>query len=353
MSEIRQDQATKRWVIIATERAKRPSDLASAQATQAKTEAYSASCPFCPGNEHLTPPELFAHRDPAGPPNSPGWQVRVVPNRFAALSPECELAIRDRDWFTHLTGAGAHEVVIESPQHNASPATLTLDQVTRVLTAAGQRFETLQLDHRLNYIAFFRNQGAAGGSSLAHPHTQIIATPIAPTNVRLEIEEARRHYDDRLQCVYCETIEREREAAVRVVLETEAFFVFEPYASRWPFETWIVPKHHASVLVPGESGRAEHLALALHATLGALHRGLGDPAYNLVLHEAPLRDSCEDYWHWHIEILPRLSTAAGFELGTGIWINTVLPEEAAAYLRGFLTLPGQARPAAPGRGPHD
>jgi UDPglucose--hexose-1-phosphate uridylyltransferase len=283
----------------------------------------------------MTPPELAAYRDGDGPPNSPGWQVRVVPNRFAALSPEGELAIRDPHWFTNVTGVGAHEVIIESPIHNASPATMDLEHVTRALVLAGQRFEHLQRDRRLNYIAFFRNNGFAAGSSLTHPHTQIIATPIAPTNIRLEIEEARRHYDDRMHCVYCETIEKEREAGVRVVLETEAFLVFEPFASRWPFETWIVPKQHASVLIPAGPEQVRPLADALQTTLRALYRALRDPAYNLVLHEAPLRDSCEDYWHWHIEILPRLSTAAGFELGTGIWINTMLPEDAAAHLRGF------------------
>jgi len=336
MSEIRQDQATKRWVIMAMERAKRPSDLASKEQAASEQPEWSPDCPFCPGNEAMTPPELAADRDSDTSPDSPGWRARVIPNRYAALSPAGELAIRDRYWFTNVTGVGAHEVVIESPIHNASPATMDLDQVTRALALAGQRFEHLQQDRRLSYIAFFRNSGLAAGSSLSHPHTQIIATPIAPTNIRLEIEEARRHYDDRLHCVYCETIEREREAGVRVVLETEAFFVFEPFASRWPFETWLIPKRHSSVLIAAGQDQLRPLAEALRATLRALYQGLGDPAYNLVLHEAPLRDSCEDYWHWHIEILPRLSTAAGFELGTGIWINTVLPEDAAAHLRGFV-----------------
>jgi UDPglucose--hexose-1-phosphate uridylyltransferase len=336
MPEIRQDQATKRWVIMARERAKRPRDLVSKPSGLPPEPERSPTCPFCPGNEAMTPPELAAHRPGGGAPDSPGWQVRVVPNRFPALSPEGELAVRDPYWFTNVTGVGAHEVIIESPLHNASPATMEVEQVTQVLLLAGQRFEHLQRDRRLNYIAFFRNNGLSAGSSLSHPHTQIIATPIAPTNVRLEIEEARRHYDDRMHCVYCETIEKERDAGVRVVLETEAFFVFEPFASRWPFETWIVPTQHASTMASDGEDRMRRLAVVLHRTLRALYLALDDPAYNLVLHEAPLRDSCEDYWHWHIEILPRLSTAAGFELGTGIWINSMLPEEAAAHLRDFV-----------------
>ena len=333
MSEIRQDQATKRWVIMATERAKRPSDLAAPERPAAERVEHSPECPFCPGNESKTPPEVLAYREGGGPPNSPGWQVRVVPNHFAALRPEGQVTVDDPYWFTTVSGVGAHEVIIESPRHDANPATMSLEEIVRVLSAAAERFNALQQDRRLSYVAFFRNHGLAAGSSLRHPHTQIIATPIAPTNVRLEIEEARRHYDDRMHCVYCSMIEREREAGQRVVLETDSYLVLEPFASRWPFETWIVPKTHASAFMVADLSDIAPLADVLRAILNALHRGLGDPAYNLVLHEAPLRDSCEDYYHWHIEILPRLSTAAGFELGTGIWINTVLPEDSAAYLR--------------------
>jgi len=336
MSEIRQDQATKRWVVMATERGKRPSDFAAAEATVEPEPEHSPTCPFCPGNEGKTPPEVFAYRDGDGPPNSPGWEVRVVPNAFPALRLDGDVSIRDPYWFTTVTGVGAHEVIIESPVHNAHPATMEVAELSRVLMAAGRRFNALQEDRRLSYIAFFRNHGRPAGSSLTHPHTQIIATPVAPTNVRQEIEEARRHYDDRMHCVYCETMEQESAAGERVVFETDEYFVFEPYASRWPFETWIVPKQHAPVFTAGDAADVEPLAVALRAALNALYRGLADPAYNLVLHEAPLRDSCEDYWHWHIEILPRLATAAGFELGTGIWINTVLPEHSAEYLRDYV-----------------
>jgi len=321
---------------MATERAKRPHDLVAQGPSPESQPDHSPTCPFCPGNEDMTPPELL--RDGAGTPNGPGWQVRVIPNRFAALAPEGEVAVREPYWFTNLAGVGAHEVIVESPIHNASPATMSVEQITRALFAAGERFRVLAQDRRLSYVAFFRNHGLAAGSSLTHPHTQIIATPVAPTNIRQEIEEARRHYDDRLHCVYCETIEKEREAGVRVVLDTESFLVFEPFASRWPFETWLVPKQHAPVLVAADSDQVRPMAEALQVALRALYQGLGDPAYNLVLHEAPLRDSCEDYWHWHIEILPRLSTAAGFELGTGIWINSVLPEDAAAHLRPYTVL---------------
>jgi len=336
MSEIRQDGATKRWVIMATERAKRPSDMAAPPPGTSDRQARSADCPFCPGNEAMTPPEVLAYREAGGEADSPGWQIRVVPNAFPALSPVGEVAVHDPHGFTWLTGVGRHEVIIETPLHDARPDDVDLDGVARVLEAAAERFDALRQDTRLSYIAFFRNHGRAAGSSLTHPHTQIIATPIAPTNVREEIEEARRYYDDRMTCVYCATIRQEAKAGDRVVLDTDHFLVFEPFASRWPFETWIMPKEHASVLAGTDPSRLRPLAHALHKALKGLYDALGDPAYNLVLHEAPLRDTCEDYYHWHIEILPRLATAAGFELGTGIWINSVLPEQAASYLRDFV-----------------
>lgn len=333
MSEIRQDQATKRWVVIATERAKRPHDLVTPKTDAPPPQPYVADCPFCERNEDKTPPEIMACRDAGTAPNTPGWQIRIVPNRFAALSPGPHVEVRDREWFTSVSGTGAHEVVVESPRHDANPATMTPGDLARVLVMVGERFEALAQDPNLGYVAIFRNNGLAAGSSLTHPHSQIIATPVVPTNVRSEIEEARRHFDDRLYCVYCETIEREIEAGVRVVIDSHDYVVYEPFASRWPFETWILPKRHAPIFAAGTREDVEELSRVLQDVLHRLYAGLGNPAYNLVLHETPLRDSCEDYYHWHIEILPRLSTAAGFELGTGIWINSVLPEEAAAFLR--------------------
>ena len=185
MSEIRQDQATKRWVIMATERAKRPHDLAAKQPMAEKQQEHSADCPFCPGNESMTPPEVLAYREEGGPANSAGWQVRVIPNAFPALRPEGEVVVSQPHWFTSVTGIGAHEVIVESPIHNASPATMSVEHVGLVLQAAAQRFAALQQDKRLRYVALFRNNGRPAGSSLTHPHTQIIATPIAPTVVRL------------------------------------------------------------------------------------------------------------------------------------------------------------------------
>ena len=342
MSEVRQDPPTRRWVVFATERAKRPSDFVTA-ASRPQVPERDENCPFCPGNEARTPPEKLAFRPHGGEPNGPGWSVRVVPNAFPALKPEGQWAIEDPGFYTRLAGIGAHEVLIESPRHNHSPGRMTPDEIAQVLAAAAERFLALTQDRRLSYIAFFRNKGQGAGCSLAHPHSQIIATPVAPTHIREEVAQARTYYDDRVSCAYCDVLRREKELGTRVVADTGHFLVFEPFASRWPFETWIVPWEHRSIIEPTEAGGLKGLAVALRIALGALHDAADDPDYNLVLHEAPLRDSCEDYYHWHIEIAPRLSTPAGFELGTGIWINTVMPEDAADYLRQFAAgQPGSA-----------
>jgi UDPglucose--hexose-1-phosphate uridylyltransferase len=225
---------------------------------------------------------------------------------------------------------------------------MTVEEIACVLRAAQARFYTIAMDPRVSHIAMFRNHGAAAGTSLTHPHSQILASPIAPMVVRQEIEEARRHYDDHLHCIYCELLEQESEAGRRVLLDNESFLVLEPFASRFPFETWILPKQHASALALAEEAGVLALAAALHTTLASLYGALGDPPYNLVLHEAPLRDSCEDYYHWHFEVLPRLATPAGFELSTGIYINTVLPEDSAEYLREFVPSGEQPRLARTG-----
>jgi len=334
MSEIRQDRATKRWVVLATERAKRPHDAVKRSEAAPEPE-YSPDCPFCPGNEDKTPAEVLALRSPGSEPNGPGWQVRVFANRFAALRPEGEVRVENPEWFTSITGVGIHDVIVEHPHHNETPATMTLGEMLLVFEVLSQRFAQLAGDRRLAYLALFRNQGVTAGSSLHHPHAQLIGTPIVPTHVRQELTTAREFYDDAVCCVYCATMQHELADGRRVVLDNDHYCAFTPYASRWPFETWIVPKHHEPVVVFDDRFDTESFARTLQSVLRMLYLGAGNPDYNLVLHQAPLRDSCEDYYHWHMEIVPRLSTPAGFEFGTGIWINTVMPEEAAPYLRSF------------------
>jgi len=290
-------------------------------------------CPFCEGNETQTPPEVYALRD-GSEPNRPGWKVRVVPNKFAALSLSARWEVKRPEVFTTISGYGSHEVIIETPQHNQTLATLPTEQVQLVLQAVLQRMRTLAQDHRIAFVQVFRNHGAAAGTSLIHPHSQLIATPIVPTNIREEIEEARRFYDDRVTCVYCYMLAQEMESGERMVFSTDHYAVFAPFASRFPFELMILPRQHsASFVAEAREEQIAALADVLRRTLLLLYRAANNPDYNAVLHTAPLRDSCMDYYHWHIEIVPRLTTPAGFELGSGIFITTAIPEETAAYLR--------------------
>lgn len=333
MSELRQDIATKRWVIVAKERAKRPHQFLK-QATVQEEPDHRDDCPFCEGNETRTPPEVYALRN-GSEPNQPGWKVRVVPNKFAALSPSTKWeGVQSPDIFTTISGYGSHEVIIETPLHNQTLATLPLEQVELVIQAILQRMRTLAQDPRIAFVQVFRNHGPSAGTSLVHPHSQLIATPIVPTNVREEIEEARRFYDDRVNCVYCYLLEKEQEEDKRIVLSTEHYVVLAPFASRFPFELMVLPRRHsASFMDDVLSEDVTALADILRRTLLLLYHAANNPDYNAVLHTAPLRDSCMDYYHWHIEIVPRLTTPAGFELGSGIFITTAIPEETAAYLR--------------------
>ena len=332
MSELRQDIATKRWVIVSKERAKRPHQFVKQMVVQEEPD-HRDDCPFCEGNEGQTPPEVYAVRN-GSEPNQPGWKVRVVPNKFAALSTSAKWEVKHPEIFTTINGYGSHEVIIETPQHNQTLATLPQEHVQLVLQALLQRMRTLAQDNRIAFVQVFRNHGAGAGTSLVHPHSQLIATPIVPTNIREEIEEARRFYDDRVTCVYCYMLEKELECEERVVLTTDHYVVLAPFASRFPFELMILPRQHrASFVTEARAEEVVFLADALRRTLLLLYRAANNPDYNAVLHTAPLRDSCMDYYHWHIEIVPRLTTPAGFELGSGIYITTAIPEETASYLR--------------------
>jgi len=325
--ELRQEPCTKRWVIISPKRSKRPHDFTKDE-EKLELPPWDESCPFCPGNEGETPPEVFSIQ------GEKGWLARVVPNKFPALSAEItHIEVKGVDPFVSLPGAGRHEVVIESPVHNQTLGNMEVEQIENLVACWLQRYRSLRQDKRLKYICIFRNHGERAGTSLIHPHSQIIATPIVPEHVREEIEEARRYYDDRLRCAYCDVAEKEREADERMVLESDHYLAFTPFASRMPFEVWIVPKKHKPSFDAIDEKEEKDLALVINDLFGALYRGLNDPHYNVLLHSTPLTDSCEDYYHWHLEVLPRITIQAGFELGTGIFINTTSPEEAARYLR--------------------
>ncbi|MCU0641019.1 MAG: galactose-1-phosphate uridylyltransferase [Candidatus Margulisbacteria bacterium] len=332
MPELRQNPATKEWVIIATERSRRPEELGSGPAQFAPNE--HDHCPFCPGKEKATPPELLAYRAYGTEANSPGWWIRIIPNAFPALVPQgIPERFKVEDFFTYMEGLGDHEVIIESPEHQQTIALMEQKQVEEIFLAYRERYLALARDPRFEMVILFKNHGASAGTSLRHPHSQIIATPITPLHIRNRIESAMHYFDDSGTCVYCDMIAKEQKVGARIVSESNNFIVFEPFASRSPFETWVVPKKHASSFETITPENAKELAFVMRGVLRKIYCSLSNPDYNLVLRSAPVHEKNVEYYHWHIMILPRVSAVAGFELGSGIYINTVIPEEAAKFLR--------------------
>ena len=334
MSELRQDPTTREWVIMAPERAKRPQHSSKKQRTDMVPD-WDAYCPFCPGNENLTPPEVF--RLPLSD-QIPDWAVRVVPNRFAALEHNGDTArIKKTNLFNKMDGIGMHEVIIESPSHNIPMALMTYQQMEKVLRTYRQRYNTLKQNRQFKFITLFKNHGLASGTSLAHPHSQLVATPMATPHYRRKFDVALNYYDDFAQCLYCDLIADELERGERIVIETREFIVFHPYASRVPYETWIIPKrHHTSFGLFAEDHLSE-LAVVLKDSLLCLYHSLDNPAFNLMVDTTTTEDETVPCYHWHIRIVPRLNTIAGFEMGSGIYINTSLPEETAALMKQVAT----------------
>jgi UDPglucose--hexose-1-phosphate uridylyltransferase len=329
MPELRKDPVVGRWVIIATDRARRPSDWNGPSPPQTSRE----SCPFCPGNERFTPGEVMATRDAGASPNGSGWTTRVVPNKFPALQIEGGLDRRGEGMYDRMNGIGAHEVVIESPDHSAELSELSLPEIERVLRAYRDRVLDLKNDLRFRYILVFKNHGEAAGASLAHGHTQLIATPIIPNVVAEELEGSLQHFRRKERCVFCDIVEQELRDGTRIVTQNEEFLSFEPFAPRLPFETWLLPRRHVSSFEETDPSAFPALALVLQETLRRLNRALNRPPYNFLIHSAPCAETRLPHYHWHMEIMPKLSRVAGFEWGTGFYINSTPPEEAAAYLR--------------------
>lgn len=337
MNELRQDPTTRNWVIMAPARHVRPHD---AEAGTPSHPDGPSGCPFCPGNEAATPPELWRLGDRAG------WRIRVVPNKFPALMPQHGAVRSNRRTLLTMTGHGHHEVVIESPRHDWDMSTGDEADVLAVLRAYRARYRALQRAADTGLIVIFRNHGPASGTSLDHPHSQILATPIVPLLVRHRLNVARQHFDDIGTCLYVESVGRELAEGSRIVASTGRLAAFEPFASTVPFETWISPCHHAASFGDVSDDTLQDLARLLTRVLYGLREALDDPPYNLVIHSAPIGEEATPYFAWYVQIVPRVSTPAGFELGTGIPINTVLPEDAAAELRariGERVVTGRAR----------
>jgi UDPglucose--hexose-1-phosphate uridylyltransferase len=327
MPELRKDPITGRWVIISSDRGKRPTEF-----SDQRTKKRGGFCPFCAGNERTTPNEVLAYRE-NGQPNGPGWRLRVVPNKFPALQIEGELNKQGEGIFDKMNGLGAHEVIIENPDHNATLATLPGKAMEEVLWAYRDRMEDLKKDKRFQYTLIFKNEGLLAGATLEHSHSQLIALPIVPIQVQEEIDGCRKHYNLKERCIFCDIIRQEMQSRNRIVMETQAFIALAPFAPRFPFETWIMPKRHISCYACSTNDDFKDLAFLLQDTLRRLDRALSFPPYNYVIHTSPFKEEINEYYHWHIELMPKLTNVAGFEWGSGFYINPTPPEEAAKFLR--------------------
>lgn len=327
MSELRKDPISGRWVIISVERGKRPTDFVSP--SQKKKGGF---CPFCPGNEYTTPTEIMAFRPSGTAPNTAGWTLRVMPNKFPALQIFGELNKAGEGMFDKMSGVGAHEVIVETPDHMQSLATVPSKNVEDALWAYFMRIADLKKDRRLKYVLIFKNEGDAAGASLEHSHTQLIALPIIPKLVMEETEAAKRYYELKERCIFCDIINQELDSRKRVIYENAKYVAIAPFAPRSPFETWILPKCHESYFQPPEKNFTL-LAEILQVILKQMDKILDIPPYNFVLHTSPFIDEVNDYYHWHMEIVPKLTKIAGFEWGSGFYINPTPPEESARFMR--------------------
>jgi len=328
MPELRRDPITGRWIIVNTDKPKAPKDYNIE--VQAKK---SSTCAFCPGSEKLTPPEIVAYTRVKREKDSPGWTLRVVPNKFPAMQIEGNLDKIGIGIFDKMNGIGAHEVIIENTDHNKEIPDRDEKDVHDLIWAYRDRSLDLRKDRRFKYILIFKNYGFSAGASLDHPHSQLIALPFVPKRVVGEMEGAEKYFGYRERCVFCDMIRQELQEKQLTVCENKNFLSFAPFVSRFPFELCIMPKEHFSDFAQIQTELVADLASILKDTLLRVKKVLSDASYNFIVHTTPLDDLSRDDYHWHIEIMPRLTKVAGFEWGTGFYINPTPPELAAKVLR--------------------
>lgn len=341
MPELRKDPVVGRWVIVSTERPPRlrtvPPVMPPAE-LEAHLAREQALCPFCPGREEHTPHEVLAYRSHGQPANGPGWSVRVVPNKFPVLRVEGGLQREGDGIYDRMSGLGAHEVVIESTRHRLRLGEMQVGEIEQVAWAWRDRIIDLRRDFRLKYVLVFKNDGVAAGAHLAHPHSQLIALPIVPCQVSQELAGAKAYFGYRERCLFCDMVRQELKDGQRLIYENTGFVVFAPFAQRFPFETWVLPRDHFASYQDCPRQVYRMLAEALKVALFKLDRALDCPAYSMILHNAPFAEDRAEHYHWHIEIMPALAGVSGFEWGSGFYINPTPPEESARFLRDEIPL---------------
>ncbi|NLO92390.1 MAG: galactose-1-phosphate uridylyltransferase [Elusimicrobia bacterium] len=329
MPELRKDPIMGRWVIVSTERNSRPSDY-KFPADLGSDD--TANCPFCPGNEHLTPPEILAYHPPGRKPNTRDWWVRVIPNKYPALRIESEPNRKGEGMYDRMGGFGAHEVIIESPAHNVQWGDMSEKSLRDVIWAFRDRTIELKKDTRIRYVLIFKNHGRAAGATLSHPHSQLIGLPMVPIRVQQEMIGAKNYYAYKERCVFCDIVSEELASGKRLIGSNEHFVSLAPYASRFPFETWIIPAQHSCHFETINEKEADSLASILKLSLKKISSHLGNPPFNMTIHSTPIGELGTPHYHWHIEIMPKLTHVAGFESGSGFYINPMPPETAAELL---------------------
>ncbi len=330
MRELRKDPATQRWVIISTERNQRPHQFIS---NHTEIPDDQENCPFCEGREYMTPPEIFSCRKAGSNPNEQGWDIRVVPDKEPILDPAEPMKKYGVGMFDAMRATGAHELVLETPCHRQEWGDITAERIGRIIAIYRSRINELKQDSRIKYVMVTKNHGVTAGAFLHHPHSHIVGLPIVPKRVQEELEGAELYYDYKERCVYCDMVSQELDDGVRLVAETHDFLAFCPFASRFPYEIWILPKNHNSHFDNINEDEVRGLALILRATILKLVRILDEPPFNLFLHSSTFDQEHIDHYHWHFELIPKLTKDAGFEWGSGFFINPTVPEEAAMLLR--------------------
>ncbi len=327
MTELRQDAYTNEWVIIAADRAPRRNQFPADRPRRPRAK-YEPSCPFCAGNEQQTPAELYVLPDAKG-----SWAIRVVPNKFGALTRGLDPERHIEGLHRTICGGGIQDVIIETPDHSQVPAFYTDEQFANVLRVYKGCFGTISSNPGIADVTIFKNYGGAAGTSLEHSHSQVIGTPIVSSHTSRRLAEAIRHYDQTGECIFCSVLHQELAEKTRVVFETEHFVVLEPYASAVPFLTHVTPRRHMASFGQIEDDEIRDLGHVLACVLQKLFQGLADPDFNYTIRTAPAVYAGATFYHWYFTIIPRLATPAGFELGSGMSINTISPESAAELLR--------------------
>ncbi|MCL5023007.1 MAG: galactose-1-phosphate uridylyltransferase [Nitrospirae bacterium] len=328
MHELRKDPLLCRWVAVTSE-SKSPGEYCLPE-----ERSEGTACVLCPGRERETPPEIAAIREGGR------WWTRVIPNFRPVLHVEGDLGRRGLGMYDRMNSVGANEIIIDSPEHDKQPEDIGIEQVRRIVRLYRDRVADLEKDSRLRYILIFKNSGKGAGAIYSHPHSEVMATPVIPKLIKEELDGAKQYYAYKERCIFCDIMREESRNGERVVFETRDFFSFSPFAPKFPFETWILPKSHSCAFQQTGESEMEDLSLMFCTVLKKMRAILGDSPYNYFFHTAPNRIPRRDHWHtlgddfhWHIEIVPRLLMTSGFEQGSDFYVLTTSPEDAAKYLR--------------------